>query len=163
MKNNVFNIIIKIVIFLAIIAIGVFSWIMYSNAKEDSKKDKDDKIEKEIEYLDAKLTSLINALNGIQLENYKVSINKIQEEEEESNSGESQEKNSEKSGEKEEEEGTSNKETKITKVEQELTGIQKETNWDWIKGEAEVFYSVWATIVLDLYDIDAQPRKNCRI
>ena len=158
MKNNVFNIIIKIAVLLAVIAIGIFAWIIYSNAKSDNQKDRNDKIEKEIQFLDSKLTSLINSLNGIQLENYKVSISKIQEEEEESNSGESQEKNSEKSGEKEEEEGTSNKETKITKVEQELTGTQKETNWDWIKGEAEVFYSVWATIVLDLYDTDAEPR-----
>lgn len=163
MKNNVFNIIIKIAILIAVIALGVFAWIMYSNAKEDNQNDKKDKIEKEIEYLDAKLTSLINALNGIQLENYKVTISKIQEEEEESNSGESQQENSEKSGKEQEEEGTSSKETKITKVEMELTAEEKEANWEWIQGETEVFYSVWATIVLDLYDIDTEPRKNCRI
>lgn len=163
MKNNVFSIIIKIAILLAVIAVGIFAWIMYSNAKEDNQNDKKDKIEKEIEYLDAKLTSLINELNGIHLENYKVTISKIQEEEEESNSGESQQENSEKSGKEQEEEGSSNKETKITKVELELTAAQKEANWEWIQGETEVFYSVWATIVLDLYNIDTEPRKDCRI
>lgn len=163
MKNKFLSITIKIVIIFAVLALGVFAWIMYSNAKDDNQKDKNDKLEKEIDYLDTKLTSLINSLNGIQLENYKVSISKIQEEEEESNSGESQEKNSEKSSKEQEEEGTNTKETKITRIEKELTEVEAEPNWEWIQGETEVFYSVWATIVLDLYDIDAEPRKNCRV
>lgn len=165
MKNKFGRIIIKLLITIAVIAIGVFASVLYSNAKGEEKKDKSQKIEKEIDYLDTKLTSIINSLNGIQLENYKISVNKVQEEEEESNSGESQEESGEKSGKEEEEQGTSNssKEVKITKAEQELTEVGKEINWEKIQGDAEVFYSVWATIILDLYDIDIDSRKNCRI
>ena len=165
MKNKFVRITIKLLIAVSVIGIGIFASVLYSNAKGGDEKDKNEKIEKEIEYLDTKLTSIINSLNGIQLENYKIVANKVQEEEEESNSGESQEKNGEKSGQEEEEQGTSNssKEVKITKAEQELTEVGNEVDWEKLQGETEVFYSVWATIILDLYNIDIESRKNCRI
>lgn len=160
MKSKFGKIVLRIFIALIIVTLGIFAWFMYSSADESSQEDKNEKLEKEIDYIDTKLTSLINSINGIQLENYKIVISKIQEKEDETNSGESQEDKSEKSGEEEQEESGNDSEMKITKVEQELTEVDSEkTNWDWIQGETEVFYSVWATIVLDLYDMDIEGGK----
>ena len=45
-------------------------------------------------------------------------------------------------------------------MEQELIAVDdKETDWDWIQGKAEVLCSTWASIVLDLYEIDVEAQR----
>ena len=110
----------KVLVILVIIAIAVFAIFIYSNAKEEDV-DKGEKIEKEIDYMDTKISSLINEFNAINLENYKIQINKI-EEEETSNSDSSEKKGSEK--EEGQNEEASKQETTITKMEKHRYFIQ---------------------------------------
>ncbi len=159
MKNKFLSAIIKLIVILVIILISIFAVFIISNAKEDSKTK--EKLEEEITYLDTKIVNLINNLNNIKLENYKITITKVKQEGE--NSGE----NKQKSGTEEEtkETETNKEEEELTKVEQEIvvTGNTEEVNWEWLKGETQVLYSSWGTIVLDFYDVRSKLGKNSRI
>lgn len=61
MKNKFVNILVKILIVIIITGIGIFAFFIYSNAKEEVGQN--DKIESEIDYMDTKITNLINQLN----------------------------------------------------------------------------------------------------
>ncbi len=132
---------------------------------EDTSK-KENKVEEEIDYLDVKITSLIDRINGINLQNYKMSISKVEETESGNSAGDSEGGEEQKNDSKKEEtqEGEeSKKETRVTKMENEQTITNnQEVNWQWLSGETEVFYSVWVTIILDLYDINIQTEKILR-
>ena len=158
MKNKKGSTILKILVIIAIAAICTFGFFIYSNETKDGQN-QSDKIEKEIDYLDTKLTGIINQLNGIELENYKLTITKIEEEENKNSSGSSNNESQKQSKEEGQEEENSQQETKISKMEQEVIKTEGETNWEWIQGETEVLYSVWPTIVLDMYDIDVESSK----
>lgn len=148
MKNTIVNVMVKILVVLLIIAVIVLGIYIYSNAKQDTKQTS--RLESEIDYLDTKLTSLINKLNGINLEDYKISISKV-EETEESNTESTQKESSKK--EEIGEENESKEEVKISKMEEEKTVADEENvDWKWIQGETEILYSTWATIVLDLHN-----------
>ena len=173
------NFIIKAIFVIVIILAVIFGFFVYSNANGDTKSN--EKIEKEIDYLDTKIINLINKLNNINLENYKISVSTIQEEGESSGEGSSEgggsssegsqgsgkqessskEGSSGSPGENEEEQSSENKqEVTITKMERELiVNNEGEINWDLIQGETEVLYSVWATIVLDLNSIGTDSNK----
>lgn len=161
MGNKVVKLMIRVIFILLVIVVCIFAAFIYSNAKQDENGLKD-KIEEEIDYIDTKITSLINEINGLQLENYKVTITKVQEEE--SKSDTTSKKESEEANEKstqEEEEGTSSgQETEISRMEKEQTTEGAEqTNWKLIQQETEVFYSVWASILLDLYEAGIEANK----
>ncbi len=163
MKNRVLNIMVKIFGVLVIIGIVIFGTSVYLSAKDKNKTD-EEKVEEEIDYLEAKITDLINTLNGIQLANYKVVVSKVEKNnssssESSSSSGQSegegqgQGQDSKSEEEKDGEEDSSKENTTITKMEKDLLiGNSEEINWEWMKGEIEVFYSVWSQIVLDLYN-----------
>ena len=143
------NIIIKILIILIIVVSCVLGYFIYSKNKKDTKHT--NKLEEEIGYLDIKITNLLNQLNGINLENYKVSISKTQESEGNTNSGSSEKESSKK--EEEQESDESKQETTITKMEEEqIVSESDQVNWTLLQGEIEVLYSAWSTIVLDLYN-----------
>ena len=156
MKNSFLNIMMKVLVILIAIAGIVFGAFIYSTAKEDTEETC--KIESEIDYLDTKITSLINKLNGINLQNYKISISKVEEKQGQSNSDSSEKENSksEQAGENDE----SKEETTITKMEEEkVVADEEKIEWDWIQGETELIYSSWGAIVLDLYDIGIPSEK----
>ncbi|MCI9365340.1 MAG: hypothetical protein HFJ54_01605 [Clostridia bacterium] len=156
MGNKFINIISKVIIFIAIIFSVILAFAVYSNANEETKED--GKIEEEVRYLDNKLLTIINYLNNINLQNYKMTLTKI--EAESNSSGSSQKQGAEEEGQKEEEssskDGQNNKETEITKMERETiaTGNKKGPDWETIEGEVEILYSSWSPIVLDLYKIN---------
>ncbi len=56
------NILIKALVVIAIVVALVLTFYIFSNAKEN-EQNKSQKIEKEIDYLDGKITNLINELN----------------------------------------------------------------------------------------------------
>lgn len=150
------NIITKILIILIIITFCILGFFIYGEAKDD--KEEIDKIEGELEYLDIKITNLINSLNGIKLENYKISISKTQESEGNKNSGSTEKESSKK---EEDQEGDESKqETEITKMEEEQIASESEqVNWNFLQGETEILYSAWSTIVLDLYNKGANSEQ----
>lgn len=159
MGNKFINIISKVIIFIAVVFSIVLIFAVYSNANESEKED--GKIEEEIRYLDNKLLTIINYLNNINLQNYKMSLTKIEAESNSSGSnqkGGKEEGGNEKGGSEDSssKNGANNEETAITKMEREtiVTEDKKETDWETIEGETEILYSSWAPIVLDLYKIN---------
>lgn len=144
--------ILKMLVVLAIILIIVVAILMNTKAKESNQIDT--KIEQEIDYLDTKLIEIINSLNNIKLQDYKITVAKVQEEADTSKAGEKEEK----SGESQKDEtDTSKEEKEVTKVEKEVVVTSGgEIQWQTIKDEVEVLFSTWSSIVLDLYDIGVQ-------
>lgn len=145
----------KIIVILAIITGIILAIVASTKAKESTQKDT--KLEEEIDYLDSKLISIINSLNNIKLQDYKITVQKVQEEADSSKAGEKEEK----SGQAEKDEtDTSKEEQEVTKVEKEVVVTDVgEINWEDIKNEIEVLFSTWSSIVLDLYDIGVQSEK----
>ena len=104
----------KIIVVLVIILVVVVAIFMSTKAKENVQADT--KIEQEIDYLDTKLIDIINNLNNIKLQDYKITVAKVQEEADTSKAGEKEEK----SGESEKDETDTSKEEKdVTKVEKD--------------------------------------------
>lgn len=141
------NIITKIFIILIIIASCILGFFIYGEAKENPEEEH--KLKTEIEYLDVAITNLINQINGIKLENYKITIDKIEESQGNVDSGSSEKEDSK----KETEQGNESKEDVIiTKMEEEQISVNEEKiNWDFMQAKTELLYSIWTTVILDLY------------
>ena len=123
---------------------------------QGKQNDTTEKNEEQIKYLDTKLISLMNSLNNIQLQNYKVTLAKI---EAKSNAQGSSTKNEDQgNGDEDKGQSGSNKEeTEISKLEEEsIVGNVEEQKTDWktIESELELLYTTWPTIVLDLQNIN---------
>ena len=152
MSNKVLNNFAKVVVTLAIIAGTVFAFNIFSNA--ENTESIEEKNEEEVKYLDTKLLSLINYLNNIDLQNYRLVLTKIESESSESSSSSKKEQ---KNNEQEDstENGTDEKEKTLSKMEQEtIVNSDGEVNWKTIEGEIEVLSATWPTIVLDLYKLE---------
>lgn len=149
MGNKFISNLSKIIIIASIVVGVIFAFSIISNA--ENIEDKENKNEEQIRYLDTKLLTLINYLNNINLQNYKVVLTKV---ETESSSSSSSSKDEEEDN---SESGTSSEEKELSKMEQE-TIITKEEQIDWetIEGELEILCSTWSTIVLDLYSTDVK-------
>ena len=132
----------------------------------------------EVKYLENKLTTLLNSMNNIEYENYKITTSKI-EGENTSNSTKSNNKNSDNSGNDNSEgessgtgnggegEGQSdagvgdgNNETQSSKNKytlektNTLTNLNNNIDWNYIKNQVEEIYSSVPTITLDLYTLN---------
>lgn len=154
MSNKNISKLMKIIIMVAIIAglIFIASIFIVTQGKESKDTNKN---EEQIKYLDTKLVSLVNGLNNIQLQNYKITLTKV---EAKSNTQGSSSKNEEQgNGEQDKGQSGSNKEeTEISKLEEESIVTNdggEEPAWETIEAELEILYSTWPTIVLDLQSI----------
>ena len=169
MSNKFVNTIIKIIIIIAMIFAVIFTIWIFTNSSKAT--DETDKIDSEISYLDTKIFIIINGLNNINLQNYQVSISKIEEEENSSSSssgsGESSSENKESSEEMGEKSSIGSSKTtgtespkneeKITVTKMELETANNgnsEPNWKNLQSEAEMLSQAWATVILDLYKTD---------
>ena len=132
-----------------------------------------EKVNEEINYLDLKIISLANILNGISLQNYKVETQEIEMPETSSQSEESGgssssgggESSSGAGGEQQEkgEQSSSSEENSTIISEMKTTSIlasnENQINWENIKAEIELMYSTWDTIMMDLYKLNV-PTEN---
>lgn len=137
--------------------------LLLSGCMNSNNKDKnlEQKVNTEISYIDSELVSIVNELNNISYENYKLDVQEIQSQptesggsKDEQSSGqgsdkkESEEKNSKESGKDEE------KNSKIFSMKvNNILGKEKEINWDNLKSKIETFYSTWNTIEKDLKEL----------
>lgn len=140
-----------------------------------------EKVKSEFDYLDTKLITLLNVVNGISLENYTVKSEKVNETSSSSESGgestpkesggsssEGQSKQSGIEGDNEQssnnssgssESSSSNSSSKAKNVrykmeENEILLQDRTPNWQTAKSEIEKMYSTCSTIVLDLYKLN---------
>lgn len=145
-----------IFLFVLMISLGIFLYV--SMSKENSENNKEKSLS-EIEYLEKEIVNLLNQLNNVQSNNYKLSVKEI----EDSSSKTENENKSEDN--KEQQETNSNNQSNVTEEGEENneeytlqeSGILTNTNeidWEYIKTEIENLYSSIPTITLDLYKMD---------
>ena len=167
--NNKF---IKIMLYLGIFSVLILS-LTGCDKKEDSKE-LEEKINAELSYLDIKLITMLNKINGISYENYIVKADKINTESKsgESSNGAQSSGSSEGSGgsssgssgseeggqENSSSAGNSQKDDKSS-VKYSMEGneilLQARTpDWNTVKAEIEKIYGSWSTIMLDLYKVN---------
>lgn len=149
-----------------------------NNNEEDNHIDK--KVQNEIEYIDKKVTGMMNKLNNITLENYEVKAKEIssQKESKDNSSKENESSRGESSGEssggsessEEEKSGGSSSEGKSSNGESQgeskdikllqmqpsniLVIDKDDIDWDTLKSEIELIYSGWNSTILDLYSVN---------
>ena len=152
-------------LFIIIIAVvlGVF---LYTSVSKENTVSSEEKSLSEIEYLEKKLVTLLNQLNNIESRNYNLSVSKITEQEESSQSQSEDSSKKEDSGTESEsnknnQQGASNNEQSNVEDNEEYTlkedGILNnngQIDWEDIKKEVENLYSQIPTITLDLYSLD---------
>ena len=144
-----------IVLFTFIIVILIF--FLVKNIKNNKNLSQNDKMISEINFLDSRLTSLLNGLNNITLDNFNINVTKTS-----SNSSTKTSENSDSENKAaQDEQSTQHKEQKDSsnttteQYELENKGIltsNTDINWDEIKNEVEVLYTIIPTLTLDLYN-----------
>lgn len=145
------------ILFLIIIVISSFS--IYSSIEGNSNTDIKDKTFSEIKFFESKLIYMFNALNNIEFENYKISVEDISEKSKKSSKSSSSAGNGGNSSSESEQEDSqadpSIDETK--KFSLNMQGVltsNKQIDWQYIKNEAEMVQDSIPTMILDLYEID---------
>lgn len=151
-----------------------------NNKEEELLKNK---LTSEIEYLDSMLFSMLNKANGLTLSNYQVSAKKIEDKAGTDSQNESNSSSNEKSGSSTESESSgqggeqgnsgnsdsSGKENESNRNDYEYKMVEnsiltgpKTPDWTQLTSHAELIYSDWAVVTLDLYkqNIDNQKILN---
>ena len=156
MSNRFINILTK-VITITIIIVGLIfiaSIFLNTQGKETNETEKN---EEQIKYLDTKLVSLINSLNNIQLQNYKVTLTKVEAKSNTTSGSSSKNEEQGNGGEDKGQSGSNKEETEISKLEEESiveNEKQYEPDWKTLEAELELIYATWPTMVMDLQSID---------
>lgn len=137
-----------IILFAVVIIILVF--FLVKNIKNNSNQSQNDKMISEINFMDSKITLLLNGVNNITLENYKITVTRTS-----TNSNQSSTSSA----------GTSSIQNgqaeKITETPEQygleaegiLTG-NSDVDWNEIKNEVETLYAIVPTMTLDLYNMN---------
>lgn len=133
------NLKISLIILFAII-ISILLIFLVKNINNSNDSSQNDKLISEINFMDSKLTSLLNRVNSITLENYKVTVIKTStNQNQESGSNENKtEDNPEQYG---------------LEANSILTG-DSEVDWNEIQNEIETLYAIIPTMTLDLYNMN---------
>lgn len=152
-------------IFVGFIIICIIT--MTGCSKEEEKKDLKEKVNEELNYLDTHIISILNNLNNISLENYKITseIVEVEERSKESstgNTGGSQETATGQTGEESSGPSQSSKNSQknnnidTTKMEENaiLDSNMDDIDWKSIKYEIETINKSWTVILLDLYSLN---------
>lgn len=171
----------KIVKNISILIITYILLFSLSGCDSGDNENKQEKIESQMAYLDTKLVAMLNEANGISIENYIVTAEKISESEEskkekttsesasssqgedsQSESGGSGEQQGGSSGNGESSSSSSNSssekptqnDVQYKMVENEILLQDRTPNWKSLKADIEKLYATWTTIQLDLYKVD---------
>ena len=120
----------------------------------------EDKTKNELEYMSVKLINILNRLNNITFENYKVTAEKVELSKESAESEKSSKSsNSQSTEENSSQEKESKESNNIIIVSQMspntiLNPVTTEIDWPTLKNEIENIYFSWSTILLDLNQLD---------
>lgn len=142
----------KITIALLIIIVVFFLSGCSNNENVESKK-----IKEEISYIDTRIITMLNKLNNIELQNYKINSNEIELQKEEKSESKGSEENSE-DGAQEDSNNSENNQNKIeisNLTNNDILGNNAdEIEWDEIKKDVEMVNESWNIIMLDLYRLN---------
>lgn len=172
--------VIKISIIIISLVLAIL-FIFFTNRSNSGEADLKSKTEDEIVHLESKLLDIANKVNNISFSNHILTKTKVEDTEQGTNSQGSQggsssgQENSQdqggssggqessgggsqKSGSSSQGQSGGNKSQVTEKYEMErssiLTNKQTDIDWDYIKYNAELLYSNWSTIVIDLHSLN---------
>lgn len=145
----------------------ILLFVLTGCSNQNSQNNQDNlksKVKEEISYLDNNLISILNIVNNLSYDNYKVSSKNIQSNKSDNNEKQnnSTEQESQPSGDLSQQggktesnsqnSGNSSQTQSIMTMEKNgvLTSRGKKTDWDLLKGLLEALYSSWSTIALDM-------------
>lgn len=113
------------------------------------------KTENEIQYLEQKIVQILNSLNSISLTNSMLTESKeIKNDESQNENSNNNSSNNDKNNEKDKQTNQVTKyEVKNSSV---LNSDKKDIDWEYIKENTEILYSIWSTIIIDLYQFDIE-------
>lgn len=124
---------------------------------ENKEESLNDKAKSEIDFLSTRFISIINKLNNITFENYKVISEKAELSKESANEKESEDSSSSQNEKSEKvEKSSESKDVKSMQISPNtiLTPTTTEIDWKTIKNDIENIYYSWNTIILDLYQLN---------
>ena len=153
---------------LLIIIVAVLAIILYGTISRGRENNQQEKGIAEIEFLEGKITNLLNLMNNIQTTNYSISVTEVTEEMEESNSSSSSSSNSSGGSGESSSDSKGGSESSGSKEQPTISEINKkydlksagvlnnttEVDWTTVKSEVEVLYTSIPTITLDLYSLN---------
>lgn len=152
----------KILKFLLIIILNISIMITFCGCQNSKNNENGlkEKLNSEIAYLDSELINMINLLNNISFDKYKVEAKEIddtskgkEDKQSENNSGqEESEQNSSK--EKENEKNNEEKQEYFSMFANNIIGDDKQINWNELKNKIETIYSSWPIISSDLNELN---------
>ncbi len=164
MKNKKIKITFLCILVILLAASIIFILLNYNKSDETAKLK--DKINSQMKYLDYEIVAMINSLNNIQEESYKIMTEELdnqksgEESEQKNQSSQSSSGGSDSSG------GSSNSgfsgssSTKsyknYTMVPQNLLNRDESINWDNLQNSITTLYTTWTTIMLDLYKVNVK-------
>lgn len=160
----------KITYFVLILVIFAMGITIYSVVHGKNDNEVKSKALSQVKNTETKLVNLLNTMNHVQYENYKISVSDIKEESSsktessQENSGgstSSKEENSSGNSGSSGESGSSSKQGEESgkKYSLEKAGIltqENEVNWDSVKSEVELMYTMIPTMTLDLYQTNVK-------
>ena len=158
----------KLSYLLLIIVIAILAIILYSTISRGEENNQQEKGMAEIEFLEDKITNLLNLMNNIQTTNYSISVTEITEEMEGSNSSSSSSSNSSGGSGESSSDSKGGSESSGSKEQPTISETNKkydlksagvlnnttEVDWTTVKSEVEVLYTSIPTITLDLYSLN---------
>ncbi len=138
-----------VLIVLFAIAIVILIFFLVKNIKTDNNSSRNNKMISEINFMDSKLTSLLNSINNITSENYKIKVTKTSTDlnNKETSGGENGSNNNSQEG----------QEDVPQQYGLESYGIltsNESIDWDEIKNDVETIYTIVPTMTLDLYSMN---------
>lgn len=155
----------RYILYIILMFILIFILTGCSNqANQDNQDILKSKVKEEISYLDNTIVSILNIVNNISYDNYKVSSKNIQSTQSDNNQnqnqssgqdGQASESLSQEGGESQsssQNSGNSSQTQSIMTMEKNgiLTTRGKDTDWNLLKEILESLYSSWSTIALDM-------------
>lgn len=146
--------VIGVIIFIAILLLVFGGYSIYSsNKSQDTVENLQSKADSEIAYLSTTIISMMNQLNNISYENYKIVEDTVSTEGQNlqsniSNEGSQTNSNSQ----------DSDKSNSITNMNMNYSSIlvnpSKKIDWNSIKKETEKMYQTWNTVLIDLNSLN---------
>lgn len=158
--------IITIIILFSLIILSIGGYFIYSKAKTNEGSEIDTLRQKaisELQYLSSNIILMMNEINNISYENYKIINEEIDSADSEQGSTggtgkkEEGEENSESTESGSSGENENNSSTiKSSKIEYNsiLKNTNNEVDWDSLKSDIEIMYSTWTTVLMDLTSLN---------
>ncbi len=148
--------VILIIILTVCILASVF-FVSFASSKGDEKEKLAQKAQEEIKYIETTLFSMLNELQNISFDIYRLTIENKEKQNVTEGSEASQEESSSSSEESSSSENTSKENQTQKKYSMENASIllnkQDEVDWDYQKVTIETLYPYWNTTMVDLHEL----------